>query len=147
MRMTRWDPFRELDEMTARLGRLFPARRSEDVDGDTFAEWAPPLDVQETDTEYLIKADLPDVKREDVTVAVDNGVLAVEGERKMEKEEKGRKFHRVERSYGKFVRRLAIQTIVDEKKVAADFKDGVLNVHLPKSEQAKPRTIDVTSGM
>ena len=147
MRMTRWDPFRELDEMTARLGRLFPARRSEDVDGDTFAEWAPPLDVQETDTEYLIKADLPDVKREDVTVAVDNGVLAVEGERKMEKEEKGRKFHRVERSYGKFVRRLAIPTNVDEKKVAADFKDGVLNVHLPKSEQAKPRTIDVTSGM
>ena len=147
MRMTRWDPFREIDELTARLGRMFPARRSDNADGDTFADWAPPLDVQETDTEYLVKADLPDVKREDVTVAVDNGVLAVEGERKMEKEEKGRKFHRVERSYGKFVRRLAIPTDVDEKKVAADFKDGVLNVHLPKSEQAKPRTIDVTSGM
>lgn len=139
MRMTRWDPFRELDEMTTRLGRMFPARE----DGDTFADWAPAIDVQETEGEYLVKADLPDVTREDVRVAIENGVLAVEGERKQEKEEKGRKFHRIERSYGKFVRRLAVPTDVDEQKIAADFKNGVLNVHLPKSEQAKPRSIDV----
>jgi HSP20 family protein len=143
--MTRWDPFRELDEMSTRLGRLFPARMAGEDESSTFADWAPALDVQETDTEYLIKADLPEVKPEDVKVAIDNGVLALEGERRQEKEEKGKKFHRIERSYGKFVRRLTLPTGVDEKKVAADFKDGVLNVHLPKSEQAKPRTIDVTS--
>ena len=131
---------------TCRPSRSAPAswRLSDDQDdGGTFADWAPPLDVEETDTEYLVKADLPDVKPEDVKVAIENGMLALEGERKMEKEEKGRKFHRIERSYGKFVRRLAMPTDVDEKKVAADFKDGVLNVHLPKSPQAKPRTIDV----
>ena len=143
MRMTRWDPFRELEEVSARLGRMFPARMPAEDEAGTFADWAPAVDVQETDSEYLVKADLPDVKLEDVKVAIENGILALEGERRQEKEEKGKKFHRVERSYGKFVRRLAMPTDVDEKKVAADFKDGVLNVHLPKSEQVKPRKIDV----
>ena len=101
------------------------------------------IDVQETDAEYLVKADLPEVARNDVKVAIDDGVLTVEGERKQEKEEKGKKFHRVERTYGKFVRRMAVPADVDPIKVAAEFKDGVLNVHLPKSPTAKPRAIDV----
>jgi HSP20 family protein len=101
------------------------------------------MDVQETDQEYLVKADLPEVKKEDVKVDVQEGVLTIEGERKQEKEEKNKKFHRIERSYGKFVRRLAMPGDVDAAKAAAEFKDGVLQVHLPKSPTSKPRTIDV----
>jgi HSP20 family protein len=131
--------------MSTRLNRLFgqpPGIRTAG-ENEAFADWAPAIDVQESDTEYLVKADLPAVKREDVKVTVEDGILAVEGERQQEKEEKGKKFHRVERSYGKFVRRLAVPSDVDQAKVAAEFKEGVLNVHLPKSAAAKPRTVDV----
>lgn len=145
MRLTRWDPFRELEEMSSRLNRLFgqPLSTRPGTDGESIADWAPAIDVQETDAEYLVKADLPEVKKEDVKISVQDGVLAVEGERKQEREEKGKTFHRIERSYGKFVRRLTVPTDVDQGKVAAEFKDGVLNVHLPKSPSAKPRAIDV----
>jgi HSP20 family protein len=145
MKLTRWDPLRELDDLSGRLSRILAQPVSARLTGesDTFAEWAPAIDVQETDAEYLVKADLPEVKKEDVKISVQDGVLAVEGERKHEKEEKGKTFHRVERSYGKFVRRLSVPTDVDQQKVSAEFKDGVLNVHLPKSPAAKPRTIDV----
>jgi HSP20 family protein len=146
MSLVRWDPFRELEEMSTRLNRVFgqvPARRGEE-DGAFFADWAPAIDVQETEKEYLLKADLPEVKKEDVKVDVKEGILSVEGERKQEKEEKGKKFHRIERAYGKFVRRMAVPTDVDEQKIAAEFKDGVLNVHLPKSAAAKPKSIDIT---
>ena len=146
MNLIRFDPLRELEDLSTRFNRFFgqtsPLRKAGD-DGETFADWAPPLDVQETEEEYLIKADLPSLKKEDVKVSVDNGVLALEGERKLEKEEKGKKFHRIERSYGKFVRRLAVPTDVDQQKVAAEFKDGVLSVHLPKSPAAKPRAVEV----
>jgi HSP20 family protein len=146
MNLVRWDPFRELENMSTQLSRLVgatPARRAGENDGAFFADWAPAMDVQETDKEYLIKADLPDVKKEDVKVGIDDGILSVEGERKQEKEEKGKKFHRIERAYGKFVRRMAVPTDVDTTKVAAEFKDGVLNVHLPKTPEAKPRMVDV----
>lgn len=144
MNLMRFEPFRELEEMSNRLNRIFGADiPSLPIQNGMLADWAPAIDVQETDAEYLIKADLPDVKKEDVKVSVENGILAMEGERKMEKEEKGKKFHRVERSYGKFVRRMAVPTDVDEQKVAANFKDGVLNVHLPKSPAVKPRSVDI----
>jgi HSP20 family protein len=145
MNLVRFDPFRELEEMTTRLNRFLDApaaRRATEEDG-VFADWAPAIDVQETDKEYLLKADLPEVKKEDVKVDVKNGVLTIEGERKQEKEEKGKTFHRIERSYGKFVRRITVPTEVDETKIAAEFKDGVLNVHLPKTATAKPRSIDI----
>ncbi len=146
MSLVRWDPFRELEEVSGRLNRLFNqplARRMADDEGTLFADWAPAVDVQETDGEYLIKADLPEVKKEDVTVEIQDGMLSVRGERRQEKEEKGKKFHRVERAYGRFERRLAVPQEVDAQKVAAEFKDGVLKVHLPKSATAKPKTIDV----
>ena len=146
MNLMRWDPLRELEDMSNRwnqlVGRPSALRRADE--GESFAEWAPAMDVQETAGEYLIKADLPAVKREDVKVSVENGILAIEGERKIEKEEKDKKFHRIERSYGKFVRQLAVPTDVDAQKVAADFKDGVLSVHLPKSAVVKPRAIEIT---
>jgi HSP20 family protein len=144
MKLARWDPFRDFDELSERLNRLLaPARGAAEENGGIFADWAPAMDVEETDKEYLLKADLPAVKTEDVKISIDDGVLALEGERKQEKEEKGKKFHRIERSYGKFVRRLAVPSDVDQQKVSAEFKEGVLKVHLPKSASAKPRTIDV----
>jgi HSP20 family protein len=145
MNIVRWDPFRELEDMSTRLSRFFgqPGARRFDDNGALFADWAPAVDVQETDKEYLVKADLPEVRKEDVKVGIEDGILTLEGERKQEKEAKNKKFHRVERVYGKFVRRLALPTEIDAQKVAAEFKDGVLNVRLPKSESAKPRTIDV----
>jgi HSP20 family protein len=108
-----------------------------------FADWAPAMDIEETEHEYLMKADLPDVRKEDVKVGIQNGILSVEGERKQEKEDKNKTYHRVERVYGKFVRRMTVPTDVDEQKVGAEFKNGVLTVHLPKSAAAKPKTIDV----
>jgi len=145
MNLVRWDPFRELEDMSTRLNRFFGQAplRSGAEDAAMFADWAPAIDVQETDKEYLLKADLPDVKKEDVKVDVKDGVLHVEGERRMEKEDKGRKFHRIERAYGKFVRRMALPADVDDQKIAAEFKDGVLNIHIPKSAAATPRSIAV----
>ena len=144
MNMVKWDPFRELEGIQARLNRMFgepPLRGAPDA--VAFADWAPAVDIQETDGEYLVKADLPDVKKEDVKVELEDGVLTVEGERKQEKEEKGKKFHKIERAYGKFVRRFALPTEVDATKLSADFKEGVLNVHLPKSPNGKPKAVTV----
>jgi HSP20 family protein len=144
MAIVRWDPFHELQDMQTRLNSLFSARPWPRFDEDeTFADWRPAVDVQETDQEYLIKADLPEVKKDDVKVEVREGMLTVQGERKSEKEEKGKKFHKIEREYGKFVRRFALPAQVDAAKVQAEFKDGVLNVHLPKSATAVSKAIDV----
>ena len=91
----------------------------------------------------LIKAELPEVKKEDVKVTVDNGVLTITGERKFEKEEKGKKYHRVERGYGSFMRSFALPEGAAGDKISAEFKEGVLKVHLAKSGEAKPKSIDV----
>jgi HSP20 family protein len=146
MNPVRWDPFRELEELSTRFSRLFNqpfGRRPVEDEGSLMAEWAPAVDVQETDGEYLIKADLPEVRKEDVRVELLDGMLCLRGERKQEKEEKGKRFHRIERAYGHFERRLALPSEVDDQKVAAEFKDGVLQVHLPKSASARPKAIEV----
>ena len=144
MNLIRWDPFRELEGIQARLNRAFGEAPARTFDDDRFfANWVPPVDIQETEKEYVVKADLPDVKKEDVKIEIDDDVLTVEGERKQEKEEKDKRFHRTERTYGKFVRRFALPTHVDGAAVKADFKDGVLNVHLPKTEAARPKAIEV----
>ncbi|TLY21691.1 MAG: Hsp20/alpha crystallin family protein [Nitrospirae bacterium] len=148
--VTRWDPFRELDELQNRLSSLFgraPLRRNGDKDeAITVAEWAPLVDIVEDDNEYLIKAELPEVKKEDVKVTVQDDVLTISGERTFEKEEKGRKYHRMERAYGSFARSFTLPEDADGEKVAAEFKNGVLKVHLPKSEKAKPKSIEVKIG-
>jgi HSP20 family protein len=145
MNIVKWSPFRELEDIQTRLNRFFnelPANRIE-PDGLFFSDWAPAVDIQETDKEFLIKAELPEVKKEDVKVEMLDGVLMIEGERRQEKEEKGKKFHRMERSYGKFVRQFALPADVEPTKIQAEFKDGMLNVHLPKTAAAKPKTIEV----
>ncbi len=149
MTLVRWDPFRELEDMSDRLNRMIsrPALpRTNGKETMVVADWVPSVDVSETDGDYQIKAEIPDVKKEDVKVTVEDGVLTIQGERMQEKEEKGKKYHRVERSYGSFVRSFTLPDLVDEEKVKAEFKDGVLNLHLPKSEKAKPKAIEVTVG-
>ena len=112
----------------------------------TVAEWAPLVDIIEHDKEYLIKAELPEVKKDDVKVTVQADVLTITGERTLEKEEKGSKYHRVERAYGRFARSFTLPEDADGNKVAAEFKDGVLKVHLPKSERAQTKSIEVKIG-
>jgi HSP20 family protein len=149
MTLVRWDPFRELEDMSDRLNRVIsrPALpRTSGKETMVVADWVPSVDVSETEGEYQIKAEIPDVKKEDVKVTVEDGVLTIQGERKQEKEEKGKKYHRVECSYGSFVRSFTLPDLVDEGKVKAEFKDGVLNLKLPKSEKAKPKSIEVKIG-
>jgi HSP20 family protein len=151
--LTRWEPFKgrldrwkELEDMEKRfstyLGR--PAVQTETgKEAMTVAEWSPLVDITEDDKEYLIKADLPEVKKEDVKLTVQDDVMSISGERKYEKEEKGKKYHRVERAYGSFMRSFTLPEDADGSKVSAEYKDGVLKVHLPKSEKAKPKSIEV----
>jgi HSP20 family protein len=106
-------------------------------------DWAPRVDIAETENEFIIKAEIPEVKKEEVKISVDNGVLSIRGERKQEKEEKGKKFHRIERYYGSFTRSFTLPDNVDETKIEASFKDGMLNIQIPKSEKSKPKALDV----
>lgn len=152
MSLVRWDPFRELEEMSDRLNRMFGRSTLARPGGEpgtsalTAFDWAPSVDILETNEEYQVKAELPEVKKEDVKVSVDGGVLRIEGERKQDKEEKGKRFHRIERSYGSFLRTFTLPDNVNESGVRAEFKDGILNVRLPKAEKAKPKAIEVKVG-
>jgi len=147
--LTRWNPFREMEDMQRRMSSLFdwsPFRRSNltaEQENITVPEWAPLVDIAEDEKEYLIKAELPEVQKDDVQVTVDNGTLTISGERKAEKEEKGRRFHRLERYYGRFERSFSIPDDAEADHVKAEFKDGVLRVHLGKSEKARPKQIEV----
>lgn len=144
--MTRWNPFKELEDMEKRLSSYLgrPGIPTESgKEAMTVTEWSPRVDITEDDKEYVIKADLPEVKKEDIKLTVQDNVMSISGERKYEKEEKGKKYHRVERAYGSFMRSFTLPEDADGSKVNAEYKDGVLNVRLPKSEKAKPKSIEV----
>ena len=146
---TRWNPIRDLEDMQRRFSTLLdiaPTGNGGEKERLTVTEWSPSVDISEDDKEFLVKAELPDVKREDIKVNVENGVLTITGERKFEKEEKGKKYHRIERSYGSFTRSFTLPEAVKADKVAAEFKDGLLHVRLPKDESAKPKNIAVNVG-
>jgi HSP20 family protein len=138
-----------MDELQRRLASVFdwaPYRRSSltlDEENMTVPEWSPAVDILEDDKEYLIKVELPEIQKDDVKVTVESGTLTISGERKAEKEEKNRRVHRVERYYGRFVRSFSIPDDAEDGKVNAEFKDGVLRVHLAKSEKARPKQIEV----
>jgi HSP20 family protein len=145
---SRWSSFRDLERLQRQMFDSFFGRSALRGNGGreeaiTATEWAPSVDIAEDDKEYLIKAELPELKKEEVKVRVENGMLTLSGERKFEKEEKGKKYHRLERSYGSFLRSFNLPDDADGTKVSADFKDGVLNVHLPKNPSAKPKSIEV----
>lgn len=131
--------------MQNRLSSLFGRTPWRGLGEETMkvTEWTPLVDITEDDKEFVIKAELPEVKKEDVKVSVEDGRLEISGERKFEKEEKGKKYHRIERAYGSFMRSFTLPEGAAGDKVSADFKDGVLTVHLPKSPEAKPKSIDV----
>ena len=146
--LVRWDPLKEMVEMQNRMSQLF-GRPNPTGKGDrefmTVAEWTPSVDIVENNGEWLIKAELPDVKKEDVKVSVENGVLSISGERKLEKEEKGKKYHRVECAYGNFMRSFTLPDATDGTRVSAEYKDGILKVHLPKGEKTKPKQVEIKS--
>jgi HSP20 family protein len=146
MALVGWDPFRELEEVSDRLNRMFARPAASGTNGKEnmiVADWTPSVDISETEGEYLIKAEIPDVKKEDVKITLEDGVLTIQGQRKQEKEDKGTRYHRIERSYGSFVRTFSLPDVIEVERVKAEFKDGVLNLHLPKSEKAKPKAIEV----
>ena len=147
--LTTWNPFREMEEFQNRFGTFFggfptfPFRFPKN--GDTFKlpDWSPLVDITEDDHEYLFKVDLPEMKKDDVNVTLENGILYIFGERKTEKEERKKKFHRLERFFGTFERTFTVPEDADATKITAEFKDGVLQVHMPKSPAAKPKPIAV----
>ena len=144
--LTTWNPLRELGNFENRLERFFnlpSLSRNGETEAMTVSQWSPLVDISEDANEYLVKAELPELKKEEVKVSVENGELTISGERKSEKEEKDRKFHRIERCYGSFLRSFTLPEAISSDKVTAEFKDGVLSVHLPKDEKAKPKTIEV----
>ena len=143
-----WEPFRELEEMHNRLTSFFNRRlplfeEFPEAEELTVAGWTPRVDVVENDKEYLIDVELPGLKKDEVKVSVQDRVLSISGERKSEKEEKGKKYHRVERTYGAFMRSFTLPTDASGEKLNADFKDGILKVHIPKEESAKTKAIEV----
>jgi HSP20 family protein len=144
MSLIRWEPFRGIDELFERLGPTALGRWPKLFESGGALEWAPAADISETDKEYLVKAELPGVKREDVTLTVDDGIITIAGERKQEKDEKDAKQHRVERFYGSFTRSFTLPENVEEKAIRAESKDGILYVHLPKRARAeKPKVVQI----
>jgi HSP20 family protein len=143
-----WDPFRDLQDFEQRLATAFGrgVAKANGEDALATADWAPLVDISEDEKEFLVRVELPGLRKEEVKVTVDNGVLTISGERKVEKEEKTRKYHRVERSYGKFERNFTLPDKVDSAKVTAEFKEGMLEVCLPKTEKAASKALEVKIG-
>lgn len=142
MSLVRWEPFSGTDEI---FNRLVPAmfsrwpRLSLPANPETKYEWSPSADISETDKEYLIRAELPAVKKEDVRVTVDQGTITIEGERRQQKEDKNEKYHRVESFYGSFSRSFSLPDNAHTDAIKCETRDGVLVVHIPKVQVAAPK--------
>lgn len=150
--LTRWElstvnPWKQLEDMEKHLSTIFGrppiGSNGQSKEAISVTQWSPLVDITEDDREYVLKAEIPDMKKEDIKINVQDDVVSISGERKFEKEEKGKKFHRVERAYGSFLRSFTLPEDADGSKVNAEYTDGVLKVHLPKSEKAKPKAIEV----
>jgi HSP20 family protein len=148
MTLVRWsDPFREFAQLQDRINRVFTdayGRGRQDDSLLTSGAWVPPVDIyQNGDHEVVLKAELPDMTREDIDLTVEKNVLTIKGEKKFSSEVKEDQFHRIERHYGAFSRSFTLPQTVDSSKVSADYRNGVLTVRLPLREEAKPRQIKV----
>ena len=140
MRVIKWEPFREVDDVFDRIfADAFRRWPRASVEGRAAADWAPAADVTETEGEYLIKAELPEVRKEDVSLSVQDGVLTLTGERKQDKREDNEKVHRVERFYGSFARRFSLPEDADEQSIKAESKNGVILIHIPKHKVVQPQ--------
>src|SRR5437660_11280474 len=147
-KLVTWNPIREMEEAQNRFNPFFlggfPNRMgSGEIHSLAVADWSPEVDISEDDRGYLLKADLPEMKKDDVRVTVEDGILSVSGERKCQKEDEKKKFHRIERSFGTFRRNFTLPEDADSTKVTAEFRDGVLKVHLPTTARATPTAIEV----
>lgn len=147
MPVIKYNPFGgELEDFPTGL-RLFHDSVNRLFSEPAARPWSPSVDIYETDHELVVKADLPDVDPKNVGIQLENGTLTLKGERKFEQEKNGQRgFHRIERSYGAFVRAFSLPDTVDGEKVKADYKNGVLTITLPKKEVAKPKTINIEVG-
>jgi HSP20 family protein len=143
MALVRWDPIRELAGLEVdRLNRMFTDFYNENVS----RAWVPPVDIYETENhEVVLKAELPDMKREQINVTFDNNVLTLKGERAFEPEVNRDRFQRVERHYGTFTRSFTLPNTVDAARISASYKDGVLTVRIPQRDEAKPKQIEVNA--
>jgi len=145
MAVVRWDPFRDLNLLQDRMNRLFEdANRNWKSDEPaSTTTWSPAVDIFETESEIVVKAEVPGMDRKDITLNLENNVLTLRGERRFLKETKEENYHRIERSYGGFSRAFSIPVTVDEEKIRADYQDGVLKIVLPKKEQLRPKQIKI----
>ena len=146
MTLTRWDPFRDLVTLQDRMNRLFDESVRNVRTGDealSSATWSPAVDIYETDSEVVLKAELPEVNQKDIDIQVENNTLTLRGERKLDKETKHETFHRIERAYGIFSRSFTLPSTVDQERIKADYRDGILRISLPKREESKPKQIKV----
>jgi HSP20 family protein len=135
--------WQEMDDMFNHYVKLAGNPRTKGQESLRSEDWAPSADIAETDKEYMIKVELPGVNKDDVRVAVNNGFLTIRGERKQEEEQKGKHFHRIERYYGSFSRSFMLPDNIEETKIKASFKDGLLELEVPKTEEAKQKYIEV----
>ena len=145
MAIVRFDPFREMASLQDRVNRMFAdvyGRRDDDV--MTRGEWMPPVDIYQTDGhELVLKAELPDLNRDDISIKVENNTLTISGQKKMDSAVKENQYHRIERTFGGFSRSFTLPAMVDTNAIGADYKNGVLTVRLPLREEAKPKQIQV----
>lgn len=148
MSLVNWSPFREFDDLFSRYGTS-PTRRflsGNEGSEREVAAWRPVANISETDKEYLIKAELPEVSKKDVEVSVHDGVITIKGERRYENTEENEKQHRIESFYGSFSRSFSLPADAEEDKIHAESRDGVLKIHIPKAEVEKPKAIDIKVG-
>jgi HSP20 family protein len=145
MNIVRFDPFRDMAALQDRVNRIFAdAYRRDNDDLTARGAWIPPVDIYESDNhELVLKAELPDVSRDDIALKVENNTLTISGQRKMDTEVKEEQYHRIERTYGSFSRSFTLPPTVDTGAIAAEYKNGVLSVRLPLREEAKPKQIQV----
>ena len=145
MSMVRFDPFRDLAVLQDRMNRLFNESYAPRTSDDLMnrGAWTPAVDIYEGDAQLVLKAELPDMRHEDIDVSVENNTLTIRGERKLDNEIKQENFHRIERAYGSFVRSFSLPNTVDPSRIGAEYKNGVLTVKLPMREEAKPRQIQI----
>lgn len=141
--ITRWDPFRNISTLQEQVNRLFEGNSAHNGDHSALTAWAPSVDVYETENELVIKADLPEVVEKDLDVRVENNMLMIRGERKLEQQVKEENYLRMERSYGTFSRSFSLPNTVDAQAIKAAYADGVLSVTLPKRAESKPKQVKI----
>lgn len=145
MAIVQWDPWQEIEDMFDRYTRAvgWRQRRTKGGEPATAVDWSPQVDIAETPQEFTIKAEIPEVNKDDVKVMINDGVVTIEGERKREKEDNDKTFHRIERFYGSFSRSFSLPENIDSQAAVATFKDGVLTLQIPKTAQTQTKSIEV----